>query len=249
MSNDMLSWKKDGRLIFIKLEGIENKQEKICQLSDELSNLFSSIKDDADIQVVVITFTGEIRLEDVISDVEFASDSFSLSGLISEIHRPIIAAIQGDAIGIMLELALTCDMRIASESSRFGLPYINAGMIPRDGGTQRLARLVGKAKAMEMVLTGEIIDSHEAYRIGLVNSIVPSEKLSEVVLGMANEMASKGPIALRYAKESVCKGMDLTLEQGLRLEADLYFLLHTTMDRTEGIKAFQEKRVPQFEGR
>ena len=122
-------------------------------------------------------------------------------------------------------------------------------MIPWDGGTQRLSRLVGKGKAMEMILTGDMIDAQEALRIGLVNKIVRSQELLEVVMDMAHEMASKAPLALRYAKETVNKGMDLNLEQGLRLEADLYLLLHTTQDRTKGIKAFQERQEVQFEGR
>ena len=144
---------------------------------------------------------------------------------------------------------LACDIRIATNISHFGLLHIEKGLIPWDGGTQRLSRVIGQAKAMEMILTGELIDTQEAYRIGLVNKVVSSEDLMKVAADMAREMASKGPIALRYAKEAIRKGMDLTLEQGLRLEADLYFLLHTTKDRTEGIRAFQEKRSPQFEGR
>jgi enoyl-CoA hydratase/carnithine racemase len=108
---------------------------------------------------------------------------------------------------------------------------------------------VGKGKALEMILTGEIIDVQEAYRIGLVNKIVPSGHLMITVSEMAQEMASKAPIALRYTKEAISKGMEMTLEQGLRLEADLYLLLHTTQDRTDGIQAFREKKVPKFEGR
>ena len=112
-----------------------------------------------------------------------------------------------------------------------------------------MSRLVGRGKAMEMILTGDVIDAQEAHRIGLVNKVVPPQELTAVVMDTGKEIASKGPIALRYAKEAVHKGIDLTLEQGLRLEADLYFLLHTTRDRTEGIRAFQEKRSPRFEGR
>jgi len=147
-----------------------------------------------------------------------------------------------------LELALACDMRIASEGSCFGLTHIRTGLVPWDGGTQRLSRLVGRAKAIEMILTGEVIDSHEALRIGLVNRVVSSDQLMTTAMEVAQEIASKGAIALRYTKEAVYKGMDLTLEQGLRLEADLYLLLHTTRDRTEGIQAFRNKRTPQFKG-
>ena len=249
MPDELLFWKKDEQIVFIKLSGIENKQEKIRQLSDELFNLFSSINVDTDIQVVVIAFTGEIRLDDVISHGEFTPNPFSLSKLISEFHRPVIAAIQGDIIGIMLELALACDMRIASESSHFGLPHIRTGAIPSDGGTQRLARIVGRSKAMEMILTGESIDARDAFKWGLVNQLSKPENLMSVATKIASGIASKAPVAVRYAKEAIVKGMDLKLEQGLRLEADLYFLLHTTSDRIEGIKAFQEKRKPRFHGR
>jgi len=127
--------------------------------------------------------------------------------------------------------------------------HVTYGEIPWDGGTQRLSRLVGRGKAMEMILSGEFIDAQEAYRIGLVNKIVLPDELLTVVMDMAQKMASKGPIALKYAKEAICKGLDLSLEQGLRLEADLYFLLHTTRDRTEGITAFRDKRSPGFEGK
>jgi enoyl-CoA hydratase/carnithine racemase len=112
-----------------------------------------------------------------------------------------------------------------------------------------LARLVGRGKALEMILTGETIDAGEACRVGLVNKVVPPQELMPTVMSMARGMASQSSIALRYTKEAVYQGMDLTLEQGLRLEADLYFLIHTTKDRTEGIKAFREKRVPKFEGK
>jgi enoyl-CoA hydratase len=168
---------------------------------------------------------------------------------IAKLDQPVVAAISGDAIGQGLELVLACDIRIASETSRFGLPQIESGVIPRDGGTQRLSRLVGKGKALEMILTGEIIDAQEALRIGLVHKVVPTKDLTEVTMKMAKEMASKGPIALRYTKEAVYKGMDMILEQGLRLEADLYLLIHTSKDRTEGIQAFRVKKTPRFEGK
>jgi enoyl-CoA hydratase/carnithine racemase len=152
-------------------------------------------------------------------------------------------------MGQGLELALACDIRICSSKARLGMPQVANGDIPWDGGTQRLARLVGRGKALEMILLGETIDSAEAGRIGLVNQVVPDEKLSETVMLIAGEISKKGPLALRFAKEAIFKGMDMTLEQGLRLEADLYYLLHTTSDREEGVKAFQEKRTPKFEGR
>jgi enoyl-CoA hydratase/carnithine racemase len=173
----------------------------------------------------------------------------SVATPVASLTSPVIAAINGDALGQGLELALACDLRVAAETARFALPHIVSGLIPWDGGTQRLPRIVGKAKAMEMILTGESLDAIDAYKIGLVNKVVPPEGLLQTVKNMGQAMASKASLALKYAKEAIHEGLDLTLEQGLRLEADLYFLLQTTEDRTEGVRAFLEKRHPQFKGR
>ena len=255
MFYETLSFQKEDHVMIINLLGRIKEQEKIDRFFDEFSEVCTEISSDKDVLVVIINWDVKNSLPEANMDkdvigyrghgIEFAS----LSEIVSGIDHPVIAAINGDAIGQALELVLACDIRVASEVSHFGLPYIIAGMIPWDGGTQRLPRLVGKGKAIEMILTGEIINAHEAHRIGLVNKIVPAKDLMTTVIDIAQEMASKGPIALKHAKEAILKGMDLTLEQGLRLEADLYFLLHTTSDRTEGIKAFQEKRHPQFKGR
>jgi enoyl-CoA hydratase/carnithine racemase len=137
---------------------------------------------------------------------------------------------------------------VASDIARFGLPQIAKGKIPAGGGTQRLPRLIGRGKALELILTGDIINAQEALEIGLIHKIVAGNALVSEVENIATSMASKGILALKYAKEAVIKGMDLTLEQGLRLEADLYMLLHTSHDRTEGINAFQQKRPPNFKG-
>ncbi len=138
---------------------------------------------------------------------------------------------------------------MAAPQARLGFPQVALGLIPMDGGTQRLARLVGRARALELILTARVIGAGEACEIGLVNKVVGQSELDAEVESMARVMAGKGPIALRYAKEAVNKGLELNLSQGLRLEADLYFLLHSTQDRREGIRAFLEKRPPQFNGR
>jgi enoyl-CoA hydratase/carnithine racemase len=225
------------------------------RLFNDLVELCNEITWSREIRVIILTGTeesvSETGLTGSISELKgrLGIEFWSFAEPISKLDRPVIAAISGDAIGQGLELALACDIRIASETSRFGLPQIKAGHIPWDGGTQRLSRLVGRGKALEMILTGEIIDAKEALRIGLVHKVVPNEDLTEVTMKMAQEMASKGPIALRYTKEAVYKGMDMTLEQGLHLEADLYLLIHTSKDRSEGIQAFREKRTPKFEGK
>lgn len=255
MRYENLSCLKEDHVMIINLPKIAKYHSKLTQLADELYDLCTAITLDKEVLVVIINWKQEdppsemVFNKDVLNCGEYGSQPWSLSTPVAKLDVPVITSINGYAIGQALELVLTCDIRIASETSYFGLPYINADMIPFDGGTQRLARLVGKSKAMELILTGEMIDAYEAYRIGIINQIVDAEDLKPVVMDMANKMAAKGPIALRYAKEAVLSGMDLTLEQGLRLEANLYFLLHTTRDRTEGIRAFQEKRKAQFEQR
>jgi enoyl-CoA hydratase/carnithine racemase len=167
---------------------------------------------------------------------------------VSQVKQPVIAALRGDALGPSLELALACDIRIGTESSCFGMPQIREGLMPSGGGTQRLPRIIGPGKAMEMVLTGMTIDADEACRIGLLNRVVAKESLITTAISLAGEMATKSPLSLNYAKEALYSGMDLTLDQGLKMELDLYLLLFTANDRTEGIAAFKEKRSPEFKG-
>jgi enoyl-CoA hydratase len=167
---------------------------------------------------------------------------------ISLLDMPVIAVTDGYVLGQAMELALACDLRFSSPESFFGLPHINRGLIPWDGGTQRLTRLVGKSKAMLLILTGNYIDANEALRIGLVNQIIENRQHLSSVTELANKMADKSSVALKYTKEVVNRGVDMTLGQALGLEADLYFLLHTSKDRTEGIRAFREKRKARFVG-
>jgi enoyl-CoA hydratase/carnithine racemase len=257
MGYHTLTYQKKGNVGVISINGPLNEQEKIALLANELTEACFAISSDDAIRVIILTGNGERPFsvgerfaEEVCKVSEEGRIKFwSLAEPIAKLDRPIIAAINGDAIWQGLELVLACDLRITAETSYFGFPQIGRGFIPWDGGTQRLSRLVGKGKAIEMILSGEIIDAQEAYQIGLVNRVILSAELMAAVLKMAQEMADKGPIALRYAKEAIYKGVDLTLEQGLRLEADLYLLLHTTRDRTEGIEAFRGKRTPRFEGK
>jgi len=163
--------------------------------------------------------------------------------------QPIIAAIRGFALGGGLELALACDIRIAAEDAVLGLTEINLGIIPGGGGTQRLPRLVGRGKALEMILTGARLPAAEALRIGLVERVVPVAELDGAARELARSIADKAPIALRYAKEAVVGGLGLPLADGIRLENDLATLLRTTEDRVEGARAFVEKRKPRWQGR
>ncbi|PIU85800.1 MAG: hypothetical protein COS67_05925 [Deltaproteobacteria bacterium CG06_land_8_20_14_3_00_44_19] len=257
MSYETLTLQKKEHIVVITIVDVENDPAKIARLSDDLSDLCTDITSDSETRVIILTGAGENAFSmgtDFLRAVSRMDEGpckklWPLAEPIARLDRPVIAAINGDAVCQGLELILACDIRIAVETASFGLPHITKGLIPWDGGTQRLSRLVGRGKAMEMILTGEAIDVLEAYRIGLLNRVVRANELMEVAMNIAQEMASRGPIALRYAKEAIYKGMDLTLEQGLHLEGDLYFLLQTTSDRTEGVTAFREKKTPRFEGR
>ncbi|TEU02589.1 MAG: enoyl-CoA hydratase/isomerase family protein [Dehalococcoidia bacterium] len=217
-----------------------------AQMSRELADVCRTINQDEEIMVVILKGAGGAFSSG--SEPQEWEAGCDASRAIDSLERVTIAAIDGAALGEGLELALACDIRIASERASFCLPHTAYGLIPGGGGTQRLPRLVGKGKALEMILTAEPIDADEAYRIGLVSKVVSVEELLSEVNEWAKRIITCGPIALRYAKEAVNKGLDFTLEQGLRLEADLYFLIQTTEDRMEGIRAFREKRLPQFKG-
>jgi enoyl-CoA hydratase len=167
---------------------------------------------------------------------------------IARVEKVVIAAINGDALDQGLELALACDIRIASEGARLGLGHLSSGLIPWDGGSQRLPRLVGRGWALEMLITGRVLGAREALDIGLVSMVVPAERLLPTALEVARRIARNAPIALRYTKEAVHKGMDVPLEEGLRLEADLNILLYGTADRAEGVRSFLEKRQPTYRG-
>ncbi len=217
------------------------------ELAWSLEDVCLQISHDDDVYVVIIAGAGDKAFCGG-SEPEPEVSRCSPAKAIADIDRPVIAAINGDALGQGLELALSCDIRLASDNAHFGLPQVAEGHIPGDGGTQRLPRIVGRAKAIELLLTARTIDAEEAFEIGLVSKVVPHDKLASEAEALATTLAAKGPIALRYIKEAVNKGLDMTLEQGLRLEADLYFLLHTTTDRTEGIGAFLKKEHPHFKG-
>jgi|WetSurMetagenome_2_1015567.scaffolds.fasta_scaffold48035_3 enoyl-CoA hydratase/carnithine racemase len=220
------------------------------QLAEELDDVCSEISWNDQIRVVILAFDGASLqpIEDDSSDGSTGVDPISFVDPVAKLRQPVICAIRGGAIGLGLELAMACDIRLGTEGASLGLPQITDGTIPSAGGTQRLPRLIGRGKALEMVLTGELIDAAEALRIGLVNRIVPSDHLEEQAILLGKEMAEKSPLSVGLVKEALYGGMDLALDQGLRMELDLYLLLFTTEDRVEGVSAFKEKRKPAFKG-
>jgi enoyl-CoA hydratase/carnithine racemase len=257
MGYSALKYSKSGQVLIVSIIKMLDDDGTTIRLASELADLAKEIMWDDQINAAILTGASDDTFS-VLADPKAALSLLSSewdvvpvkpAEVIAGFEQPVIAAIQGEAIGQGLEVLLACDLRIGDASCSFGFPQIKDGYIPWDGGTQRLSRVVGKAKTMEMLLTGEIIDAQEALRINLINKIVPSGEVMCFVKNMAADIASRGPISLKYTKEAVYKGMDLTLNQGLRLEADLYLHLHTTEDRTEGIRAFLEKRKPEFKGK
>ncbi len=176
-------------------------------------------------------------------------DRFDWVGAVANLAVPTVAAIAGDAVAEGAELALACDVQIASASARFSFPHLIEGRLPRDGGTQRLPRAVGRMRALDLLLSGRRVAAREAERIGLVAQVVAPNRLVAAVRQTAEEFRRRAPIALRLAKEAVRASQELTLDQGMRLEQDLYVLLQTTADRREGVRAFLARRRPQFRGR
>jgi enoyl-CoA hydratase/carnithine racemase len=226
----------------------------------ELVDVFDTIATSDDVRCVIVTGAGERAFSagaDIREFVESGSPTrfrearrrLDFRQAMDRCWQPIIAAIRGHCFGGGLEMALACDIRIASEDSRLGLTEVDLAIIPGGGGTQRLPRLIGRGKALELILTAARIPASEALAMGIVERVVPPDRLHTEAQALARSIADKAPVALRYAKEAVVKGLELPLADGLRLEGDLSTLLRTTDDRLEGARAFLEKRKPKWTGK
>jgi len=225
----------------------------------DLMAAFSQLKINSDVGVVVLTGAGdkffiagadinEIVKLDAISGMEFARHGQEILMLIEQLGKPVIAAINGYALGGGCEIAMACTMRIASKNAKFGQPEVGLGIICGFGGTQRMPRLVGKGRAMELLLTGDMIDAEEAWRIGLVNRVVEQENLMNEVQKIAYKILGNGPLAVKYTLEAVNHGLEVTEEESMHLEAHLFGITCSTKDMKTGTKAFLEKSgKPKFE--
>jgi len=259
MTYENLTIAAQGRIARVTV----NRPEKLNALNEktvrELHAAFSGIKDDAAVGVVILTGSGEkafvagADIKELAAMTPLGGEASSRLGQaalaeIEHLGKPVIAAINGFALGGGLELALACHMRFASENAKLGLPEVGLGIIPGYGGTQRLPRLIGLGRALELITTGRMIDAAEAYRLGLVNAVVPQADLMGHCEKVASEILGKGPIAVRCAMDAAIQGLETDLEHGLRQESTYFGLLSATADMRDGLTAFLEKRKPNFTG-
>lgn len=257
---ELLIYKKEAPVAFITINRPDAMNALSNALVEEFDQVFDLVEQDDQIRALIITGSGEkafmagadikeLEKRDLILGRQQTKRRQEVFNRVAEMKIPVIAAINGFALGAGLELAIACTLRVACAEARFGSPEVNLGIIPGDGATQRLPRLVGFGTAMEMVLTGDFVDAQEAHRIGLVNKVVPKEELMEAAIKLAAKIAAKAPLAVQCAKEAVNRSLEVGLYEGLAHESYLHAFTCATEDKKEGVTAFLEKRKPDFQGR
>ncbi|MCL5962542.1 MAG: enoyl-CoA hydratase-related protein [Chloroflexi bacterium] len=258
MTFNTIIYEKEASLAYVRLNRPDMLNAYSIEMRDDLYEAFTAVRDDPDVRVMVIcgigkafcagadlTQFGTAPSPTIARNVRWARDVW---GILKDMDKPTIAAVHGYVLGSGLELALLCGLRIAADGCRFGLPETTLGFIPAAGGTQSLARIVKPGSAMAMILTGQRIDATQAYRLGLVHRVVPKENLMREAQELASRILAAGPLATCLAKRAVNTGLDLTLEQGIALEASLSNMAYGTSDAWEGLRAYVERRVPSFRG-
>ncbi len=258
MAYDTILVERRGPVAFIRFNRPDKLNAMNTKMKDEILDALATFETDDAVRVVVFTGQGnkafvagadinEFKGRTAVEQWDLYQQPFLYDG-VDRFPKPIIAMINGYCLGGGCELALACDIRIASDRAQIGQPEINIGIIPGGGGSQRLPRLVGLGKAMQLILTGERIPAEEALRIGLVDEIVPHDQLEARALEIANRIAEKSPIAVKLAKQAVKASARMGIEEGLRYEQTLFSLIFTTHDKDEGVRAFLEKRPPKWTG-
>jgi enoyl-CoA hydratase len=253
-------YEKKGPIAYVTL----NRPKVLNALNQrtwqDLRAAFEDARDDADVRGVILTGAGdkafiagadisELAQVTAVQAEESSRYGQEVLNLVENLGKPVVAAINGFALGGGCETAMACTIRLATESARFGQPEVKLGVPPGGGGTQRLPRLVGKGRALQLILSGEMITAQEAYRIGLVNEVVPAAELIPRAEAILKQIFANAPLAVRYSLEAVNKGLETSQTEGLALEASFFGLCAGTEDKQEGTQAFLQKRAPQFQGR
>ncbi|HUO59431.1 MAG TPA: enoyl-CoA hydratase-related protein [Candidatus Acidoferrales bacterium] len=260
MAFENIRYEKKGAISYITVSRPKVMNALNAATIGELRTAFEQARDDREVRVVIITGDGEkafiagadineLAVTNVVTGHELALRGQAVFNLIENLGKPVIACVNGFALGGGCELALACSMRLASDNAKFGQPEVKLGIIPGYGGTQRLPRLVGKGMAMQMELTGDMISAQEALRIGLVNEIVAAAELIPRAEAIAKKIIANGPLAITYYLEAVNKGMEMPLPEALNFEASLFGVCCATEDKNEGTRAFLEKRAAAFTGK
>lgn len=258
MAYENLLVEHHGRVTLITVNRPDKRNALNQKTRDELLHVLDALRS-GDNRVLVLTGAGDKAFIAGADIAEFegrtALDQYEVMkqrrifDAIEEYPKPVIAMINGFCLGGGMETALACDIRIAADGAKLGQPEINLGLIPGGGGTQRLTRLVGEGKAMELVLTGDLLDAAEAKVLGLVNDVVSASELRDRTMSLAGRIAERSPVALRNAKEAIKNASRMNLREGLERETDLFCLTFASEDKAEGVRAFLEKRKPEFRGR
>lgn len=255
-----LAFEEDGKVAILTIDRPETLNAVNMDVLKELDAAFDQLEADERVRVIIITGGGEkafvaggdiaaMRAMNLEEGHAFVYAGHALLKKIERSSKVTIAMINGYALGGGTEIAIACDLRVASEKARLGVPEVTIGLFPGWGGTQRLGRLLGLGLAKELVFTGQHITAQEAYRIGLVNKVVPHEELKDVCLELARKIIANSPIAIRQAKKALNFGTDMSLDDGLTYEAECWLVNFATQDRVEGLSAFLEKRKPNFQGK
>jgi enoyl-CoA hydratase len=248
---------KDGAIAVVTLNRPQALNALSYALVKDLSLAMQELDQEGDVRVIIVTggekvFAAGADIKEMAERGPFderIQERLAYRDKINRISKPVIAAVNGFALGGGCELAMSCDIIVAAESARFGQPEVNLGIIPGSGGTQRLTHVLGKHRAMELVLTGDMLNAADAERLGLVNRVVPAELCLEEAKNIARKIAAKPQLAIKAAKEAVLKSANTGLDEGLDFERKSFYLLFASEDRTEGMKAFLEKRKPEFTGK
>jgi enoyl-CoA hydratase len=249
-----------NRIAYLTLHRPEKMNALNSQTMAEVQQALASVEEDGNVAGIVITGAGEkafaagadigeLAKQTPVSAKEFSVRSQEILHFIEHFPKPIIAAVNGFCLGGGSELALACHMRVASEKAKFGQPEVNLGIMCGNGGTQRLARLIGKGRAIELLVTGNMIDAHEAWRMGWVNHVTPPDQLLAKCEEILQAVFKKGPIAVKLTLEAVTHGLEMPLAEGVQLESNLFGMLFSTADMQEGTQAFLEKRPANFKGK